>query len=369
MFTKATKSASRLRLGLCGTSGSGKTYSALAIATALGARVAVVDTEHGSAAKYSDHFDFDVLNLDTFEAEKFTGAIRAAEAAGYDVIVIDSLSHAWMGTGGTLDAVTEAKRRSRNEFTAWRDPSKQHTELIESILHSRMHVIATMRSKTEYVMEEYQGKKVPRKIGMAPVQRDGMEYEFDVVGDMQEGTLVISKTRCSALAGKSFHHPGAVLADTLRGWLGDGPVPEPEPAPAPPAGPSSEATAAFGAVCADLCVNAKNEAQSMLALYELPNWQHATDAHLFEYIELLRQESAAPPVPPPATSEHPLYQRLHHACQRRGIDTTARFLEIMDAHGCVDAGEMLNTRADEFTIALRNLELSPTPAAEPDTAA
>ena len=368
MFTKATKSASRLRLGLCGTSGSGKTYSALAIATALGARVAVVDTEHGSAAKYSDHFDFDVLNLDTFEAEKFTGAIRAAEAAGYDVIVIDSLSHAWMGTGGTLDAVTEAKRRSRNEFTAWRDPSKQHTELIESILHSRMHVIATMRSKTEYVMEEYQGKKVPRKIGMAPVQRDGMEYEFDVVGDMQEGTLVISKTRCSALAGKSFHHPGALLADKLRGWLGDGPVPEPAPAPYqhPP-----ELQTEFAAACAAAGEDVAESVAALKSTHCVTSWHAIPVGAIEQAIECMRgwEQRAESPPAPPATSEHPLYQRLHHACQRRGIDTAHRLLEIMDAHGCVDANEMLNTRAPEFTVALRNLELSPTPAAEPDTAA
>jgi nucleoside-triphosphatase THEP1 len=286
MFTPATKQESRLRLGLCGTSGSGKTYSALAIATALGGKVAVVDTEHGSAAKYSDVFAFDVLNLTSFEPEKFITAIRAAEKAGYATIVLDSLSHAWMGTGGTLDQVEEAKRRNPNSFTAWRDPSKQHTELIESILHSRLHVIATMRSKTEYIMEESQGKKVPKKVGMAPVQRDGMEYEFDVVGDMQAGVLVISKTRCPALADKSFHHPGAEFAGLLSAWLGGA------PAPVVPTGPSAEAKERFRLACEAAGCDVKNEWREVITYYNAP-WGELTDADLDAYAHTLTPIDAA----------------------------------------------------------------------------
>lgn len=308
MFQKATKQASRLRLGLCGTSGSGKTYTALSIATHLATtgRIAVVDTEHGSAAKYSDEFDFDVLNLDTFEPEKFVGAIRAAQKGGYDVIILDSLSHAWMGTGGTLDQVEEAKRRSGNNngFAAWRDASKAHTELIEAIIHARIHVIATMRSKTEYVLDESGGKKVPRKVGMAPVQRDGMEYEFDVVGDMQDGTLVVTKSRCPALSGKSFFHPGEALADVLNAWLGDGPMPLDR----------ADLDARFKAGCESLGLNARNEAKALQKDTEAKAWKDIPDTILLAVCERMEAQAEEPPAatepkeaagPPPEFGEEP----------------------------------------------------------------
>ena len=327
MFAPATKLESRLRLGLCGTSGSGKTYTALAIATALGQRVAVVDTEHGSAAKYSDLFSFDVLNLTSFEPEKFVAAIRAAEAAGYHTIVLDSLSHAWMGTGGTLDQVEEAKRRNPNSFTAWRDPSKQHTDLIESILHSRLHVIATMRSKTEYVMEEdaRTGKKAPRKIGMAPVQRDGMEYEFDVVGDMQAGTLVISKTRCPGLADKSFHHPGVVFAGLLSEWLTGAPA---------PTGPSPEAAAAFAAACAAAGRDPRAEVATMLTHYGAPNWARLTDADLAAY------PSTWAVLTPVVTAADPAFIRFRTACEGAGLDWSTAMIALLSEHGITEPGAL-----------------------------
>lgn len=232
-FTKATKTQSRLRLALVGPSGSGKTYTALTIAQHLGKRVAVIDTERGSASKYADIFTFDVLNLDTFSPLTYVDAIKAAEAAGYDVLVIDSLSHAWMGKEGALEQVDNAAKRSssHNSYTAWRDVTPMHNALIDAMLQSRCHIIGTMRSKTEYVIEEDErGKKVPRKVGMAPVQRDGLEYEFDVVGDMDlENNFLVSKTRCPALTGKVIKKPGKPLADTLAAWLSDGAKPqEPE---------------------------------------------------------------------------------------------------------------------------------------------
>lgn len=356
MFVPATKLESRLRLGLCGTSGSGKTYTALAIATALGGKVAVVDTEHGSAAKYSDTFTFDVLNLTSFEAEKFTAAIRAAESAGYTSIVLDSLSHAWMGTGGTLDQVEEAKRRNPNSFTAWRDPSKQHTDLIESILHSRLHAIATMRSKTEYVIEEdaRTGKKVPKKVGMAPVQRDGMEYEFDVVGDMQAGVLVISKTRCPALADKSFHHPGAEFAGVLTQWLTGAPA-------AAPTGPSQEATAAFAAACAAASREPRTESAEMIAYYGVGNWAHLTDADLAAYPSTWAVESAmaqpapASPLTPIVTASHPDFIRFKSACEFAGVDHGQAMIDLLTEHDTTEVGALppgaLVKRAGEIETA------------------
>lgn len=219
-FKKATKAQLKLRLALSGPAGSGKTYTALTLATALadGRPVAVIDTERGSASKYADLFAFDVLELESFHPQKYVEAINEAVAAGYAVIVIDSLSHAWSGKGGILEIV----QRKGNSFQAWGEVKPIEAALIEAVTGARIHVIATMRSKTEYVVEkdERTGKSAPRKVGMAPVQRDGMEYEFDVFGELdQENTLTIQKTRCPALAGALISKPGKSLAATLGAWL------------------------------------------------------------------------------------------------------------------------------------------------------
>jgi DNA polymerase III delta prime subunit len=226
-FTKATKHKSKLRLALIGPSGSGKTYSALAIASALGKKIAVIDTERGSASLYSDKFNFDVDELDNYDPRKYIASIEDAGAAGYDVLIIDSLTHAWSGKGGALELVDEAatKSQSKNSFAAWREVTPLHNDLVNAILGSHCHVIVTMRAKTEYVMDkdEKTGKSTPRKVGMAPIQRDGLEYEFTVVGDMDlQNNLIISKTRCSTLTGKLFKKPGKDVADMLLTWLDDG---------------------------------------------------------------------------------------------------------------------------------------------------
>jgi len=238
-FRKATKHQAKLRMALIGPSGSGKTYTALKIATQLGDRVAVIDTERGSASKYADKFEFDVLELDSFHPQQYIDGIKAAEAEGYDVLIIDSLSHAWMGKDGALELVDRAARRmqSQNTFAAWRDVTPLHNALVDAMLQSRLHLIVTMRAKTEYVVErdEKTGKSVPRKVGLAPIQRDGLEYEFDVVADMDlDNTLIVSKSRCEALSGAVIPKPGEEVADILKAWLTDGvPVqgaPQPQPA-------------------------------------------------------------------------------------------------------------------------------------------
>ena len=232
-FKKATKTEAKLRLALIGTSGSGKTFTALTFATALAptGKIAVIDTERGSASKYADKFSFDTLDLDTFAPAKYVEAIAAAQAAGYEVLVIDSLSHAWSGKDGALEMVDKAAKRSQsgNSFTAWRDVTPEHNRMVDAIVGANMHVIVTLRAKTEYVMEaNAHGKVTPRKIGLAPVQRDGMEYEFDVVGTMNdENTLVISKTRCSDLSGGVYEKPNGKVTDALKAWL-TGAKPEPK---------------------------------------------------------------------------------------------------------------------------------------------
>lgn len=227
-FNKASKKAARARVALIGPAGSGKTYTALAIGTRLGERVALIDSERGSASKYSSGkpFDFDTCALESFSPLTYVEAIELADAERYDVVIIDSLSHAWMGKDGALEQVDRAAKRSNsgNSFAAWRDVTPQHNQLVDAMLGCRAHVIVTMRTKTEYVIQENdRGKKEPKKIGLAPVQRDGLEYEFDVVGDLDlDNNLVIGKTRCSALKGALFHQAGEDVANILSGWLSDG---------------------------------------------------------------------------------------------------------------------------------------------------
>lgn len=225
-FKKATKSQSKLRLALNGPAGSGKTFTALTIAKHLGGKVAVVDTEHGSASKYADRFDFDVLELDNFAPSNFVEAIHTAESEGYSIVILDSITHAWNGTGGVMEIVDNAAARARgNSYAGWKEGTPAHNDLINGIVQSRVHIIATMRAKTEYSLEkdERTGKSTPKKIGMAPVQRDGMEYEFDVSGFLDlDNTLVIDKTRCPALRQAVIKMPGKELADVLSAWLSDG---------------------------------------------------------------------------------------------------------------------------------------------------
>jgi len=242
-FRRATKAQAHARVALIGPSGSGKTYTALLFAATLGERVALIDTEHGSASKYAGEFVFDVLELDDFAPKAYVEAIEAAGAAGYDVLIIDSLSHAWAGKGGALEMVDNAAARPGvNKYTAWRDVTPWHNRLIDTIISSPCHVIATMRAKTEYVIEkDDKGATTVRKVGLAPVQRDGMEYEFDITADMDaNNTLMVSKTRCPALRQATVRLPGRETAQIIKDWLTDGaapvaPVPAFIPAPEAPA--------------------------------------------------------------------------------------------------------------------------------------
>ena len=234
VFKKATKEQAKLRMGIIGPAGSGKTYTALITARNLvpDGKIAVIDTERGSASKYADIFEFDVCELESFHPENYIKTIQAAEEAGYDVLIIDSLSHAWAGKDGALELVDKAAARERgNSFAAWRHVTPLHNAMVDAIIGARLHVIVTMRSKVEWVIEkDERGKSVPRKIGLQPVQREGLEYEFDVVADMDlDNNFIVSKTRCPALRGSVIHCPNEEPAKTLRAWLSDGvPVVEPE---------------------------------------------------------------------------------------------------------------------------------------------
>ena len=230
VLKKAVKYGSKGRLGLIGPAGSGKTKWALEIAELIvgqiGGRIAAFDSEHGSMAKYADEYDFDHFAPDTFAPEVYIAFLEQVERGGqHSVVILDSLSHAWAGKDGILEFVdkTTAASTSKNAYTTgWRAATPKHNDLIEAILKSKLHVIATMRSKVEYVLEEDdRGHKTPKKIGMQPIQREGMDYEFDVTADLEQDSnvLAVGKTRCSALKSKVFKPGDLGIAKTFLAWL------------------------------------------------------------------------------------------------------------------------------------------------------
>jgi hypothetical protein len=226
MFQKATRKTAKLRLGLTGPSGSGKTYGALTIARELGTKIACIDTEHGSASLYSDMADFDVMELSPpYSPERYIAAIKEAEKAGYEVLIIDSATHEWNGAGGVLELLDEIARAKfkGNTWSAWNEMTPRHRKFIDTILQSSMHVITTLRSKTETAQVEENGRKKVVKLGMKAEQRDGIEFELTVVLDLtHDGHYAMaSKDRTRLFAGD----PKPISAETgrkLLDWLNSG---------------------------------------------------------------------------------------------------------------------------------------------------
>jgi hypothetical protein len=222
---KAVRTGQKARVALSGPSGSGKTWTALehALVLADGQPVLVIDTERGSASLYADEFEFDTIDWTPPFDPRELAAVLDENDQQYGCIVIDSLSHFWEGEGGTRDIVDAAAARAKgNSFAGWKEGTPAQNDMVAAILQARCHVLATMRSKTEYVLEQdSRGKQVPRKVGMAPIQRAGMEYEFTITADLDhEHTLLVDKTRCRALAGRMYKQGHThEMAMTLRDWL------------------------------------------------------------------------------------------------------------------------------------------------------
>lgn len=178
---KAQKSKSKLRIGISGPSGSGKTYSALLLALGMAEAqsVCIIDTENGSADLYDNLGEYNVIQLDApYTPERYIDAIKAAETAGMEVIIIDSVTHEWDGKGGLLESnelLAQAKFKG-NTWAAWSQSTPRHQKFIEAIVTSRCHIITTTRSKTETVQVE--GKV--KKLGTKEIQREGFEYELTV---------------------------------------------------------------------------------------------------------------------------------------------------------------------------------------------
>jgi hypothetical protein len=189
---KAKRNAAKIRLSIAGASGSGKSFSSVMLASGLCKdfkKICVIDTENHSASLYSHLGDFNVINIPApFHPEKYIEAIRLCEEAKIEVVIIDNATHAWSGKGGCLELHEKetAKMKVPNSFTAWANITPLYQRYIDAIINSSCHVISTLRSKTEYVMSERNGKNIPQKTGTAPMIRDGFDFEMTLSFDLDQ---------------------------------------------------------------------------------------------------------------------------------------------------------------------------------------
>lgn len=219
-FKKATRQQVKLKLAISGPSGSGKTWGALELAKGLGGRVAVIDTENGSASLYADRWNFDSIEMHApFTVDKFKAAIDAAVSEKYDVLVIDSISHEWVEVLAEKDRLdASGGKDAKNKFANWAKPTAEHERFKAAVIQAPIHIIATMRSKMEYDISS--GK--PVKLGLAPIQREGMEYEFSVVFDIaMDHEAVASKDR-SALFDRRRFKLTESIGKELAAWMNKG---------------------------------------------------------------------------------------------------------------------------------------------------
>ena len=257
-FTKAERKKLFIKLGISGPSGSGKTYSALRLARGLvgdKGRIAFIDTENGSATLYDSLTDFDHCEIKPnangkFHYQDFIDKIQEAERLGYDAVIIDSASHLWQGILADKESL-DINSKGGNSYTNWAQPTKNFNATIQKFLQSRIHLISCMRSKMDYVLEENdKGKKVPKKVGLAPQMRDGIEYEFTIVFDVlanHQSNASKDRTGLFVNAGNFLitEETGRQIADWLASGKGELPPPEPTPSepvtppPAPPTAPAA----------------------------------------------------------------------------------------------------------------------------------
>lgn len=227
-FIKATKKQCKLRACLIGVAGSGKTYSALRLATGLGGKIALIDTERKSASKYADKFNFDVDEMDYPSIENMVKSIKNAESLGYNVLIIDSLSHSWQKLLEEVEKLTTT-RFDGNSFRAWGVATPIQRQFIDLLLKTDMHVIFTLRAKTEYVMEmNEKGKMAPKRVGLAGEQGKDIEYEVDflVMIDRNHSAEVI-KDRSGKFQDEFIEQITEETGKTLAEWLEVGEVDTP----------------------------------------------------------------------------------------------------------------------------------------------
>lgn len=218
---KATRKRAKIKMALQGPSGSGKTFSSLQIAHGLcsdWSKVAVIDTEQGSAHLYSHLGDYSVVELvDTFSPERYTEAIDTCVKAGMEVIILDSVTHEWEYL---LDYHSSLPG---NSFTNWSKVTPRHNAFIQKILSSPCHIICTVRTKTDYVMTEKNGKMVPEKVGLKSVQRDGLDYEMTLVFDLDiKNNATASKDRTNLFTSKPEQKLSVETGKLIADWCNNG---------------------------------------------------------------------------------------------------------------------------------------------------
>jgi len=220
---RATKSQSKLRIGMAGTSGSGKTYSSLLMASGMTSwdKIAIIDTENGSADLYSNLGPYNVITLTApFSPERYIEAIKTCEQAGMEVIIIDSITHEWDGTGGILQI---HEQLGGNSFTAWGKLTPRHNAFIQAILQSPAHIITTVRRKQDYAMETVDGKVKVQKQGLKEVTREGFEYELTLSFALAQNHLAVaSKDRTGLFMDRPEFVISSETGKQLIAWANSG---------------------------------------------------------------------------------------------------------------------------------------------------
>ena len=223
-LTVATRKQAKIKMALQGPAGSGKTLAALKIAYGLckdWSKIAVIDTENRSASLYSHLGKFSVVNVESpYHPEKFIEAIKLCEKAQMEVIVIDSISHEWDGPGGILEIHSNMLG---NSFTAWGKLTPRHNAFVQTILQSMAHIVCTIRSKQDYILTEKNGKQVPEKVGLKGITRDGMDYEFTLVLDIDiKHNAVASKDRTFLFMDKPEFKIDEQTGSQISEWCNEG---------------------------------------------------------------------------------------------------------------------------------------------------
>lgn len=234
VFTPAVKSSCFARIAFFGPSGGGKTYSALRMATGMGGKIGVIDTEYGSASKYADRFTFEKCNLTSPNIERMVEAMEIAAKAGINMLIIDSLSHAWQELLAEIDQLA-ARKFNHNTHAAWSVGTPKQKQLIRAILSYPGHLIATMRSKTDWLEQEIGGRKKFVRVGLNPEQGKGIEYEFDMLMSMTvDHVATVEKDRTGKFQDKVIEKPDEAFGKEIADWLMDGAAPPPPPPPPAP---------------------------------------------------------------------------------------------------------------------------------------
>lgn len=221
ILQKASRKRSKIKLGLQGPSGSGKTYSALLLGFGLTndwSKVAVVDSENHSSELYAHLGHYQVLQLSPpFTPEKYIQALEVCENAGMEVIILDSVTHEWE------NLIDYHSSLQGNSFTNWGKITPRHNDFVQRILQSAAHIIATMRTKQDYVLNEKNGKIIPEKVGLKTVQRDGLEYEFTLVFDLDmKNNATVSKDRTGLFYGKPEEKLSIEIGRKISDWCNTG---------------------------------------------------------------------------------------------------------------------------------------------------